>query len=95
MLRPQPGTVGIGYWVIPKARRRGLASRAVALTAHWALTKAGLARVEALVEPDNTASQRVLETVGFHQEGLLRSHRVSGEHRSDMLIYSLIPRDLD
>jgi [ribosomal protein S5]-alanine N-acetyltransferase len=58
------------------------------------LTDAGFARVEALVEPANTASQRVVETVGFHREGVLRSHRVSGDHRSDMVSYSLITSDL-
>jgi RimJ/RimL family protein N-acetyltransferase len=65
MFRRQPGTVDIGYWLIERGRGRRLASHAVALLAPWALTDAGLARVEALVDPDNTASQRVLESVGF------------------------------
>jgi RimJ/RimL family protein N-acetyltransferase len=69
MFRRQPGTVEIGYWLIKRARGRRLGSRAVALLARWALTEAGLARVEALVDPNNIASQRVLETVGFRHEG--------------------------
>jgi [ribosomal protein S5]-alanine N-acetyltransferase len=94
LLRPQPGSAAIGYWVIKRARGRRLASRAVALLARWALTDAGLARVEALVEPDNTASQRVLEGVGFHREGHLRSYLVFDERRADAFIYSLLPSDL-
>ena len=40
LFRRQPGTVEIGYWLIPRARGRRLASRAVALVARWALTDA-------------------------------------------------------
>ena len=88
------GTVEIGYWLVERARGRRLASRAVALLARWALAEAGLARVEALVEPDNIASQRVLESVGFRREGHLRSYLVFDRRRADVLIYSLLPSDL-
>lgn len=90
----KPGTVEIGYWVVERARRRRLASRAVALLAPWALTDAGLARIEALVDPENIASQRVLESVGFRREGHLRSYLVFDKRRADAFIYSLLPSDL-
>ena len=61
--------------------------------ARWAVTDAGLARVEALVEPDNIASQRVLEKAGFRREGLLRSYLVFDRQRADAFIYSLLPSD--
>jgi RimJ/RimL family protein N-acetyltransferase len=93
LFRRQPGTVEIGYWLIPRARGRRLASRAVALVARWALTDAGVERVEALVEPDNIASRRVLERAGFQKEGHLRSYLVVGRGRADALIYSLLPSD--
>ncbi|MBR3561900.1 MAG: GNAT family N-acetyltransferase [Oscillospiraceae bacterium] len=35
----------------------------------WALKQAGVTRVEAETEPDNTASQRVLEKCGFLPSG--------------------------
>jgi len=94
LFRRQPGTVDIGYWLIEPARGRRLASHAVALLSRWALTEAGLARVEALVDPENVASQRVLESVGFRREGRLRSYLVFGERRTDAFIYSLLPSDL-
>jgi [ribosomal protein S5]-alanine N-acetyltransferase len=94
MFGPQAGTVGIGYWVIERARRRRYASRAVSLVAHWAITEAGLARVEALVEPNNVASQRVLENAGFQREGYLRSYLCFETRRADALIYALLPRSL-
>jgi ribosomal-protein-alanine N-acetyltransferase len=94
LFRRQPGTAEIGYWLIPRARGRRLASRAVALLARWALTDAGLKRIEALVVPGNRASLRVLEDVGFCREGHLRSYLVFNAQRADALIYSLLPSDL-
>jgi RimJ/RimL family protein N-acetyltransferase len=94
MFRRQPLTVEIGYWLVERARGRGVGSRAVALLALWAVTDARLARVEALVERDNIASQRVLEKAGFRREGHLRSYLVFDRRRADALIYSLLPTDL-
>lgn len=41
MLRPQVGVAGIGYWLIPEARNRGLATRAVGLLTTWGLGAGG------------------------------------------------------
>jgi RimJ/RimL family protein N-acetyltransferase len=94
LMSRKPGTAEIGYWLIERARGRGLGSRAVALVAQWAATDARLERVEALVEPGNIASQRVLEKAGFRREGHLRSYLVFKRRRADALIYSLLPSDL-
>ncbi len=89
---PQAGTVGLGYWVLERARRRGLASRAVALLTRWALAEAGMARIEALVEPENLASLRVVEKAGFVREGRLRAYLgpESDGRRDDVFVYSLL-----
>jgi [ribosomal protein S5]-alanine N-acetyltransferase len=96
MLHPRrPGVAETGYWVIPRARGRGLATRAVRLASAWALSDAGLARVEALVEPDNVASQRALLAAGFRAEGVLRSFLVSNDgRRTDAAVFSRVPGDL-
>lgn len=94
LFRERPGVAGIGYWVIERARNRGFARRAVRLLSRWALEEAGLARIEALVEPDNTASQRVLEGAGFEREGLLRSYLSVGSVRADAFMYSLVSEDV-
>jgi [ribosomal protein S5]-alanine N-acetyltransferase len=93
LFRQQPGTVAIGYWLLDRVRGRGLGSRAVALLSRWAVTDGALERVEALVLPDNLASQRVLEKAGFRREGYLRSYLVLATRRMDALIYSLLPCD--
>jgi RimJ/RimL family protein N-acetyltransferase len=91
----QAGTAGIGYWVLPRARRRGLATTAVRLLTRWAMADAGMRRIEALVEPGNRASLRVLDRCSFRREGLLRDFLDLGDggRRGDAYVYSLILGD--
>lgn len=91
--RPTPGTVAVGYWVVASTRGRGLAGRAVRLAARWAVTQHDVARVEAMVEPTNLASQRVLAGAGFQREGLLRSYVAFATRRADAEVWSLLPGD--
>jgi RimJ/RimL family protein N-acetyltransferase len=88
------GIVGLGYWVVPAVRRRGIGTRAVVLATGWALGLPGIARIEALVEPVNIASQRVVAAAGFEREGLLRSYLALGDRRADAIIYSRLPVEL-
>lgn len=93
LVRPQTGVVGIGYWVVPRARGRGVATRAVCLLSRWVLSNADTARVEAWVEPENVASQRVLSAAGFAREGVLRSLLSYAGRRSDAVVYSRTGED--
>lgn len=88
--RPQPGVAGLGYWVVPGARRRGHATRAADLLTSWGLSHLGLVRVEAWVEPDNLASQRTLLAAGFRREGVLRRFLLLGDRRADAVVLSRI-----
>lgn len=90
LLRPQEGVAGVGYWLVPSARGRGLASRTVALLTEWGLCEVGLARVEAWVEPGNKASQGVLSRCGYEYEGRLRSFLSFPTRRADALVFSRI-----
>ena len=92
-VRPQPGVLGIGYWVVPAARGAGLARRAVRLATRWSLLE-GAARVEAWVEPGNEASQRVLLAAGFEREAVLRSFLASETRRADAVMFSCVASDV-
>ena len=95
LFRPQTtGVAGLGFWIIQRARRRGIATGAAKLLTFWALREGSLDRVEALVEPDNAVSVRVLEAVGFQREGLLRSYLSLDGRRADAFLYSMLPQDL-
>jgi len=85
----------IGYWLLPEARGRGLATRAVRLLSRWTLRDLALARLGLLAEPWNYQSQRVAERVGFRREGILRSYAEIDGRRVDYVSFSLLPGDLE
>lgn len=89
-LRPQSGVAGVGYWVVPSQRGLGHAPRAVRLVTQWAMSRGGLSRVEAWVEPDNSASQHVLIAAGYELEGTLRSFLSFPTRRADAMVFSCV-----
>jgi RimJ/RimL family protein N-acetyltransferase len=62
----------VGYWVLPEARGRGVATRALALAARWAFTGPGLHRLELDHAVGHEVSCKVAERCGFRYEGTLR-----------------------
>jgi len=92
-VRPQPGVIGLGYWVVPSVRGRGFGTRAARLAAAWALSSMDVARVEAWVEPTNIASQRLLLSAGFTREGVLRSFLSFGDRRADAVVFACTADD--
>lgn len=66
---PDPeGAVEIGYGLAESARGLGYATEAVTALVAFARAQ-GASTVVALTEPDNLASQRVLERCGFARQG--------------------------
>jgi RimJ/RimL family protein N-acetyltransferase len=89
-LDPKRSVVEIGYWLYPRARGRGIATRVARALAEHAFTL-GIQRVAAYVEVDNVPSERVLERAGFTREGIIRSLPKSEGRRVDKTIFSLLP----
>ena len=90
-LRPQPHVGGLGYWIVPQERGRGAATAAVRLVAPWALGALALRRLEAWVQPENLASQRVLRHAGFQEEGRLRNFLTVDGEAADALVFATTP----
>lgn len=93
--RQQPGVVGVGYWVVASRRRKGLTLASLVLLSRWALHLSAVDRLEALVDPGNEASIRVLDGAGFRQEALLRSYTEFEGNRGDAVLYSLLESDIE
>ena len=95
-LDPNDLTAEVGYYVAAGARGRGVATRAVGAVVDWGLD-AGLQRIVAQVMVGNEASRRLLNRLGFVEEGVLRSMPAGGcgvdTERIDMHLFSLIPSD--
>ncbi len=86
----RPGTVELGYWVMPDFRGRGLGSAGVALLTDWAFDTLRLRRLVIGTMVANTASRRIARALGYRPEALLRSYRPFGAARTDCIVYSLL-----
>jgi len=67
-------TCELGYILSPAWQRQGYGSEAAGALVEHALADGGMHRVVAHCNPENTASWKLLEKIGFHREGLLRQN---------------------
>jgi RimJ/RimL family protein N-acetyltransferase len=95
MLINENETGHVGYWCLRSERGQGLAPRALRILSRYAFDALALGRVELVTDPDNRASQRVAEKLGFTREGVLRSHLLHPDgRRRDSVMFSLLPGEL-
>jgi RimJ/RimL family protein N-acetyltransferase len=80
----------VGVWVVPSARRRHLASAAVALAVDWALSDLDLLRVEMTTTPENAAVPALARRLGFTREGRLRARNIERGQRVDVLWFGML-----
>lgn len=84
----------IGYWVSPEVAGRGVTPTAVALATDYLFNVVGLHRVEIAIRPENAASLRVVEKLGFRYEGLKRGYiHINGAWR-DHFIFALLAEEV-
>jgi RimJ/RimL family protein N-acetyltransferase len=85
----------LGYWVAASARGRGTCTDALRALSRHGLEDLRLQRLELITDPDNLASQRVAEKVGYVREGVLRAHLRHPDGRiRDSVLFSLLPGEL-
>jgi ribosomal-protein-alanine N-acetyltransferase len=84
----------VGYWVDQRVAGRGVTPTALALALRHAFGEVGLHRVEANVRPENAASLRVVEKLGFRDEGVHRRYLfIDGDWR-DHRAFALLREDV-
>lgn len=70
----------LGYKIDEKVTNKGLATEAIAHITRFAFEKLSLHRVEANIMPDNAASIRVIEKLGFQKEGYSKDYlKINGK----------------
>lgn len=86
-------SASIGYWIGVDHARRGYMYEALGMILKFSFESLKLNRVEAACLPHNTASRRLLEKVGFVEEGLARDYfRINGIWQ-DHVLYAFLERD--
>lgn len=59
----------IGYWIDSQVAGRGLTTMAVAMASDHCFRVLRLHRIEIVIRPENAASRRVVQKLGFRHEG--------------------------
>lgn len=84
----------IGYWISEQFAGRDITPTAVALATDLSFRKFGLHRMEICMRPENTASMRVAQKLGFRYEGLRQRYiHIDGDWR-DHLCFALTSEDV-
>lgn len=83
----------IGYWVSESVAGRGVTPTAVALTCDYLFDEMHLHRVEIAIRPENHASLRVVQKLGFRFEGLKERYIHINYAWRDHYIFALTKED--
>lgn len=83
----------LGYWVGERYARNGYMTEALQLVTDFCFHQLSLHRIEAACLPHNEASQQLLLSAGFTQDGYARKYlKIRGEWH-DHLLFSLLAED--
>jgi len=78
------GSITIGYAIEPSEQGKGYGTEALQLMVDYLFLAKEIHRVQANTDPENKASQHILEKVGFKKEGVSRkSSFVRGQWRDE------------
>ena len=84
----------LGYWIDKRFAGRGIMPTAVALVTDHCFGPVALHRVEVNIRPENHASRRVVEKLGFREEGIRRAFlHIAGDWR-DHLCFALVREEV-
>ena len=76
----------IGYWIDQRFAGQNVMPTAVALVTDYCLFELDLHRVEVAIRPENTASLRVVEKLGFTEVGYAKGYlHIDGDWRDHRL----------
>ena len=69
---------------------QGIIPEALNALIELAFTRMGLNRIEVHTSPDNAASCRMVEKIGFQREGVIRRHEFYKDEYHDLVMYALL-----
>jgi ribosomal-protein-alanine N-acetyltransferase len=80
----------IGYQIIPDHRGKGYGTEAAQLMVDHLFLSRDISRIQAITNTKNTASQRILEEIGFKREGTIRKSGYIRGAWANAYLYSIL-----
>lgn len=91
--RPENYRTELGYMILPEYHNKGYVSEAVDTLLNYAFNTLNFHSIEAIIDPENSASERVLQKNGFVKEAHLIENEFYNNRFIDTVIYSLLKRN--
>jgi ribosomal-protein-alanine N-acetyltransferase len=85
--------VETGYDLDPEYWGQGLMTEAMTAIIQYSFDKMKVNRIEALVSPRNKNSLRLVRSLGFRKEGVLREHDFYNGKFTDDFLFALLKKD--
>ena len=83
----------IGYMLLSEFQNQGITTEAIKLVLKYGFTSMNLHSVEAVIDPRNTASEKVLQKNGFIKEAHFIENEFYGGKFIDSVFYCLLKRN--
>ncbi len=91
-IKPESYRAEIGYMLLPEHHGKGIITEAVQKVVKYGWDEMNLHSIEAIIDPENYASAKVLEKNGFIKEGHLRENEFFDGRFWDSVIYSILKK---
>jgi ribosomal-protein-alanine N-acetyltransferase len=93
LIKPEHYRAEMGYMLLPEFQGQGIVSEAIAAVIDYGFKMMKLHSIEAIIDPENHASARVLEKNGFLKEAHLKENEFYDGRFLDTVIYSLLNKN--
>jgi ribosomal-protein-alanine N-acetyltransferase len=92
-IQPENHRSEIGYMSLPEFNGKGYITEAIKAVVEYGFEQMNLHSIEAVIDPDNIASERVLQKNGFVKEAHILENELWDDKFWDTVIYSLLRRN--
>ncbi|MEN9337500.1 MAG: hypothetical protein RLZZ500_2487 [Bacteroidota bacterium] len=90
----QRAEIGYGLYA-DEFKQQGIMSEALEAVLHYGFDTMNLQRVEAFIGRENTASKKLVQKMGFQEEGCLRAHYFTQNQYEDSLVFGLLASEFN
>ena len=92
-IQPHNYRAEIGYMILPEYYGQGIVTEAIKEVVRFGFEEMNLHSIEAIIDPNNLASERVLQKNGFVKEAHILENEFFDGRFIDTVIYSLLKRN--
>lgn len=92
-IQPENYRCEIGYMILPEYNGKGIVTEAIKVVLKYGFDDLQMHSIEAVIDPENKASERVLQKNGFVKEAHLIENIFAEGKFWDSVIYSILKRN--